>query len=55
MLRSGYSKEEIVSGFEKLLSDPFWGDKGVDFKILSSQIGKVKKTKLTNNKYAKYA
>lgn len=40
MLKSGYTDVQILDKWEELTQDPFWGQKGVDFGIVLSQIGK---------------
>lgn len=45
MLKAGFSGEEQIAELDRLLSDEFWGEKGVDFKTVSGQIGKAKRKK----------
>jgi hypothetical protein len=58
-LESGYTEQQILTKFESLLDDKFWGEKGVDFKIVLSQIGKAVRAPKVDaklkDKYAKYA
>lgn len=58
-LVAGYSEEQILACFEALLDDKYWGEQGVDFGTVASQIGKGKRKQKANseitNKYAKYA
>jgi len=45
MLIAGFSGEQQLEEMNRLLSDPFWGESGVDFKTVSGQIGKAKRKK----------
>lgn len=51
MLKSGFTDVQILEKFEELKSDPFWGQKGVDFGIVLAEIGKMKNTKPTFKSY----
>ena len=48
MLRAGNTSEEVKAKWEELEDDKFWGNKGIDFSVVASQIDKVKITKKTN-------
>ena len=48
MLYAGYPPEQIKEAWGALEEDAFWGDKGIDFLVVSSQISKIKKSKKLN-------
>lgn len=52
-LRAGFSEEKILSTFEELLEDEFWGSRGVDFTTVASQIGKAKRERPVIKSYGK--
>ena len=48
MLAAGNTPEDIKAKWEELEDDKFWGDKGIDFSIVSIQIDKAKPVKKLN-------
>lgn len=51
ILRAGFKEEKVWACFVSLGDDEFWGPKGYDWATVSSQIGKVKKTKAPIKSY----